>query len=299
MRFSLIFNKTGDSIPFEVVENQMLFEYFVDKVNTESINEFGVNFDFAQTIHKNLNTLDFNINKTNEIFYNLTGVRIDRKSNLTDYLDQSVLNNLHADWVNSQKIQIDIDVLRFSDNSDIADLGGQLHHSTPDEIRMLSVADALSKLGYLDWYEDINMSVHRLESILRRNVEFSSVDKWKVFDNPFIDSMVTNNGGCNFGFGYTYLGRQTYDKFINFDDSLSCDDFYNFETLEFSFTLNLGKQQTIPFSKEFLQWSRDNNIKPMGTQVPIGNVVDLNKNLHKYRTILYKNINNSASLILN
>lgn len=299
MKFSLTFNQTGDSIPFEVVENQKLFEYFVDTVNTKSINLFNVSTDIIQNLNKKLYDIDFNIDKTNEVFRDLTGESINKKSDILDYLDQSVLNKLHADWVKTQCIQVNVDTLRHSNDINTARLGELLHHATPDDIRVLSVADALAKLNCLYYYEEINLSVHRLETILKNNIEFSSVDKWKIFDNPFVNSMITNNGGCNFGFGYTYLGRQNYDKFLNFDDDLSCDDFYNFETLEFSFTVNLGKQQTIPFSKEFLQWSKNNNVKPVGLQVPIGNIVDLNKNLHEYRKILYKNINNGVSLVLN
>jgi hypothetical protein len=190
--------------------------------------------------------------------------------------------------------------MRFSSHADIALLGNKLHELYPDEIRIIKIAEAMIKLGYIYPYEEVNLSVHRLETCFNKlNLEFSGKSKWEVFDNPFKDSIISNNNVVNFSFGYTYVGRQLYNKFELFDTELKYKDHYNFETLEYSFQLNLNKPQTILFSKEFLAWCREHNIKPITTQIPLANIVDLEKNLFEYRKILYRNSkqNNQASII--
>ena len=157
----------------------------------------------------------------------------------------------------------------------------------------------MEKLGYLYPYEEVNMGVHNLEWLFD-NLEFSSDDKWKVFDNPFRKTMISNNDIVNFSFGYTYVGRQYYNKFEFFDDELTYQDHYNYETLEYSFQLNLKKPQTIPYSKEFLEWAKKTNAELITAQIPIANIDNLSGKLFDYRKILYRNSrdNNQATIIL-
>ena len=298
MKFSLVFENSGDSIPFTVVENLDLFDFFVKKISSESRNTFGNDFRLSNEVDKKLNDINWSLSKTNEVLYSLISQSLEQKDKLTDYLDQDFLNKTHADWVFSQQKLVNIDQMRFSNKSDIAAIGNQLHELYPDNIRIIKVADALEKLGYIYPYEEVNMSVHRLEHSFKQ-LEFSSKDKWMVFDNPFKDTIVSNNNVVNFSFGYTYVGRQFYNKYEFFDTELKYNDHYNYETLEYSFQLNLSKPQTIPYSKEFLSWCQENNVKPITTQIPLANIDDLEKNLFDYRKILYKNSkqNNQASII--
>ena len=148
----------------------------------------------------------------------------------------------------------------------------------------------MEKLGYIFPYEEVNMAVHRLEnSFVKSNLEFSSDDKWEVFENPFRKSTISNNDIVNFSFGYTYVGRQYYNKFEYFDDELKCKDHYNYETLESSFQLSLQKPQTIPYSKEFVEWANKTGAEMITTQIPIANIDDLTDKLFDYRKILHRN----------
>jgi hypothetical protein len=302
MKFQLVFENTGDLIPFEVVHNQSLMQYFVEKINADSQNSFSNNKKLAAAIDQKISDLHWNIVKSNEVLGALIDNQFEQKNNLEDYLDQSFLNRLHRDWVFSQKNIIDIDELRFSADANKAKLGRILHECYPDEIRKEKIAPILANLGYIYPYEEVNLSVHRLEQqFAQKNLEFSADKKWEVFPNPYLDDMVSNNDIVNFAFAYTYVGRQYHDKFNNFDDDLICDDHYNYETLEFSFQLNLSKPQTIPYSKEFLDWATDHSVKLITNQIPIGNIPDLATNLFEYRKILYRNSrdNNRVAIILN
>lgn len=301
MKFSLVFENSGDSIPFTVMANEDLFEFFVDKSKHESTNLFSNNKKLANKVDQQLAHLHWAISKTNEVLYSLTGKWFEQQNILDNYLDQSFLNKTHCDWVFSQFDIVDIDNMRFSNDRNLASIGNKLHELYPDDIRQIKTAQAMEKLGYCYPYEEVNMGVHMLENLFNDdNLEFSSSDKWKVFDNPFRKTMISNNDIVNFSFGYTYVGRQYYNKFEFFDDELTCKDHYNYETLEYSFQLNLKKPQTIPYSKEFVEWAKKTNAELITTQIPIANIDNLANKLFDYRKILYRNSrdNNQATIIL-
>lgn len=302
MNFSLVFDNTGDTLPFEVICNHELFEFFVSQSNAESQNSFSNNQKLFREVDRELTQLHWSISKTNEVLYFLIGKSFDQHTNLENYFDQDFLNKLHCDWVFSQFDIVDIDKLRFDTNPNIALLGNRLHEMYPDDIRLVKTGAILEKLGYIFPYEEVNLGVHRLESAFNKlNLEFSADGKWQVFPNPFKDTIVSNNSIVNFCFGYTYVGRQYYNKFEYFDDNLKYHDHYNYENLEFSFQLSLQKPQTIAFSPEAIAWAKEKNVPLIANQVPIANIPNLTENLLEYRKILYRNSrdNNRAHIVLN
>lgn len=290
MKFSLVFDKSGDCLPFEVVSNHELFEFFVDQAIQKHQNSFSNNRTLFNELDKKITHLHWAISKTNEVLYYLIGKSFDQHTDLEQYLDQRFLNKTHSDWVFSQFDDVDIDALRFSTNSNMARLGNQLHELYPDEIRVAKTAPVIEKLGYIYPYEEVNLAVHAVESsFVKRNLEFSSDGKWNVFDNPFEKNLISNNNVTNFSFGYTYVGRQYYNKFEFFDDTLEYPDHYNYEQLEFSFQLNLQKPQTIPYSKEAIAWANAHSVPLITDQLPVANIVDISENLFEYRKVLFRN----------
>ena len=301
MKFSLVFENTGDSIPFKVVYNHELLEFFVEKSISNNQNRFSDQQKIAQQVGKSLTDLHWALSNTNEVLYDLVGINFPQSNNLETYLDQSLLNRIHAEWVFSQNHKVQVHQLRFSQNSNSARLGEQLHDQFPDEIVEARLAVIMQHIGRIFPYEEVNMAVHRLESIFTSPIDFNAGNKWEVFDNPFQKtSMISNSDRMNFIFGYTYVGRQLLNKFEYFDMNLDYKDHYNYETLEYSFNLNLQQSETVAFSPEFLTWCSRHNRRPMANQIPIANIIDLDKHLTKYREILYNNsqANNSASIIL-
>ena len=179
----------------------------------------------------------------------------------------------------------------------------QRHHHDlyPDDIRFPAIAPVLEKLGYIYPYEEVNLGVHRLENLfIKNNLEFRADKKWQVFDNPFKQSMITNHDVVNFSFGYTYVGRQYYNKFVHFDTNLKYSDHYNYEQLEFAFQLNLQRPQTVPYSKEALEWAAQQGVDIVAEQIPIANLESLEENLLDYRKIIYRNSrdNNSVKIFI-
>lgn len=289
MKFDLVFDNTHDVISFEVTHNHELFAWFVDRANQLNNNCFGDCGSIHSTVDPLLTQLHWSLSKTNEVMWSLSGSTFPQCDHLTDYLNQSFLNRQHELWVKSQFHTINIDQLRIDEHIDRNKFGNLLHNLYPDNIRVIKLAEAMIKLGYIYPYEEVNLTVHRLESFFASDIEFKADSKWEVVENPFIESVESNNDVVNFSFGYTYVGRQYYNKWKYFDTNLDCSDHYNYETLEWAFQLNLDRPETIQYSPEFLQWCNQHNVPAMTTQLPIANVIDLDKNLHYYRTVLYKN----------
>ena len=302
MKFSLVFNNSGDVLPFEVKYNHELFEFFVDHSNQQAQNSFSNRCTLYKCLDKKITNLHWAISKTNEVLYSVAGQSFDQHTNLENYLDQNFLNKTHCDWVFSQEKLVNIDQLRFNSSSELASIGNQLHEMYPDHIRTIPIASVLEKLGYIYPYEEVNMGVHRLETAFnKQNLEFSADNKWEVFSNPCMDTMISNNDIVNFSFGYTYVGRQYYNKFEHFDSDLLYKDHYNYETLEFSFQLTLQRPQTISYSPELVEWTKKHNVPMITTQLPIANIPDIETNLFEYRKILYRNSrdDNRAKIVLN
>jgi len=298
LKFNLVFKKSGDLIAFESKYNADLIEWFITQVAEKDYNSFSDSGILGKDLDKHLTHCHWALSKTNEILPHLISTSFEQNTNLLDYLDQNFLNRQHRDWVFSQKEIVDIDKLRFSSDSTQAEIGWKLHDIYPDEIRKIKVAEILNHLGYIYPYEEVNMSVHNLESVFAKNIEYKSKVKWDVVENPYYDSFVSNKDIVNFSFGYTYVGRQYYDKWHYWDTKLENNDHYNYETLEWAFQINLDRPQTIPYSQEFLDWCITHNVPAVATQIPIGNIVDLEDNLQKYRTMIYHNSKNNNECFL-
>lgn len=299
MNFSLVFDTTGDTIPFKVVYNHELFEFFVDQANTNNQNSFGDQKSLSQNVDHRMSELHSSLTNVNQVLYELIGSNLPERTDLIEYLDQQLLNEIHAKWASSQQKTIPVHQLRFSNRRLASQLGQKLHNQYPPDEQFAPMAAVMQKLGLLIPYEEVNMGVHRLEKSFDW-IDFDAEGKWKVFENPYQQTMTCNNDIVNFAFSYTYVGRQYYNKFENFDLDLKWNDHYNYEMLEYSFTLNLRKPQTMPFSVEYLNWCKQHSIRPMGNWVPIANAVDIDRSLSEYRKILYRNSKalNQAKIII-
>jgi hypothetical protein len=300
MKLNLIFENSNDTIEFDVVYNSDILEHVVAKSNANDCNSYSDDGNISSSVNRYLNELHSSVTLTNTVMPLLCDQKFAEHTDLLEYLDQKFLNRQHEQWVLSQQTIIDIDKLRFSQDKTISQLGWRLHDLYPDEIRQIRLAEAMQKLGFIFPYEEVNMTVHRLEQFFAKNIEFKSQSKWQIFDNPFQDTMISNNDVVNLSFGYTYVGRQFYNKWQYFDTDLDCVDHYNYDTLEYAFQINLDRPQTIPYSKEFINWQQQKGVKAIATQIPIANIIDLEKNLKYYRTMLYKNsrAGNRATLLL-
>lgn len=300
MKFSLVFAVSNHSIDFEVVNNGDILGCLVEQAIEAQANEFSDNQVMSRKVLTCVNDITHSVSLSNTVLGNLGAKPFPTRTDLLEYLDQRVLNSLHEQWVRSQALMFDIDQLRFCEHSGRSRIGWKLWELYPDHIRKVALAEIMTKLGYIVPYEDINMGVHRLEHLFMCNTEYCSVHKWKTFENPFVDSMISNHDVVNFSLSYTYVGRQMYNRWEHWDTELEFTDHYNFETLEHAFQLNLARPQTRSYSPEFLFWCQRHNVPAVTTQLPIANAIDIEKHLTYYRTVLYQNslAANTASIVI-
>ena len=123
MKISLVFENTGDVIPFEVVANHELVEWFIEKANKEKTNSFSDAGVVSDNCSQLLNEINWALGKTNEVLFLLYGKNFPQFDCTFDYLNQDHLNKQHELWVFSQQHTVDIDKLRFSDDHDVARIG--------------------------------------------------------------------------------------------------------------------------------------------------------------------------------
>ena len=103
MNFLLVFESTGDSIPFKTINTQSadVLSYYVDYLNSNNLNRFVSNQ--GSHISRLIDKLNSTIVECNEFIYELLDRRIDTYDR-DCYLNQKILNKIHADWVRSQSV---------------------------------------------------------------------------------------------------------------------------------------------------------------------------------------------------
>jgi hypothetical protein len=293
--YRIVFDRTGDEIPFVPV-NLELLEFYLEQLDQQNLNNFWpCKSDLAKIIFVKLQKLKDSVLEINTWLNDLANFEIEVLDN-EQYLDQRVLNKMHAEWVRSQNLIYDIQKKRLQLN--FSSLAEKIHEMFPDDIQTPPLAVVIEKLGLKETYNSLNEPhIHSLELMFNR-IKFTVSDTWtKIADNPFDKKLLTNNQ-ANLSISFNHLGRTLYNKFLNFDTTLEFDDENSFDELLGYVTLSLQPSQTIPFSSEYIAWCKSNNREPIGDNLNIGNIPNLSENLTKYRTIVFRNLlsNNKFSI---
>ena len=294
MFFNLVFESSGDCIPFKSCNDKFL-EYYVEWLDYYNFNKFHALSNPAnklksllQSLHENLLCYEyFNLEKLCN--YKLETLELEQ------YLDQKVLNDYHAHWVNAQACIVDIMSIRSKDNKDVIEK--KICDVYSDDIITQKFASIIHRLGLWNIYEDINEKIHKIEKSFSRREECSNGSRTFI-DNIF-DKTILSYSEANLQVAGHHKGRTLYNKFIMFDENFEADDENTFNQINNCVTFSLRKFETVTPSKEYVDWCNKNNKEPIGEHLNLGNVIDLSENLLKYRQIMYKNFNQNFSLILN
>ena len=103
MKFSLVFDKSGDSLPFESVNCEVL-NFYIEQLNQQGLNKFSAkNQNLGKIILDKIEQFRACIVEVNEWLYDLANIKIGVHE-IEDYLNQDILNQIHADWVKSQSL---------------------------------------------------------------------------------------------------------------------------------------------------------------------------------------------------
>jgi hypothetical protein len=289
MKFSLVFENSGDFISFDPV-NQELLEFYIDQLNQQSLNRFfSENSCYGQKILDSINQLDSNILEVNNWLNKFTDIQFDSYTT-EEYLCQHVLNKIHADWVTSHSLSYDIAGKRKQYN--FSGLVENIHEKFPDNIPAPLLSVVLSKLELNDIYDSINVNVHKLEKLFD-NIQYTVSESWTIVSNNHFPKSFITNDLANLRLSFNHLGKSLYHKFVNFDLDLKCNDENSYDELLGYLTLSLLPSQTVPLSLEYVDWCKSHNKTPSGGFLNIGNIPNLYENLTKYRIIIFRNLLNN------
>jgi hypothetical protein len=298
MKFFIVFDKSGDLLEFVTLDSTRaeILDYYVDNLKQNNSNSFQSIVDptFIDVLISNLHN---SITESNKFIKNITGQPV-MECNTEEYINQAKLNQLHADWVSSQRYQFNIQEKKQSVDIGVVEMANRLHKEFSDDIPVIDLGNILNKLGYTDVYSQINTNLHLIESSFNA-IKFAT-PQWLEFKNIFPKTLI-NNDICNFRIPFNHLGRTLFNKYQFFDTDLKYKDENSFDELLGFVEVTLARNQTIPLSQEYIAWCKKHNREPSGNYLNIGNLTNLEQNLNDYRLVIYRNIRNcnSFSITLN
>lgn len=295
MYFHLTFQNSGDSLKFQTIYPKLI-EYVSECISSLQPLIFYPTDEIRGIQIKNrLTSFREELKNINRWYSILTDESYPEFDDVYEYLDQDLLNRMHAYWVRSQSKIYDIKKnLETKSNEEIVK---KIHDSFPDEIQFPPLSTVIQHLGLIGDYDRINSPyIHDIESSFD-SIEFKiRSSKWIEWHNPF--GRYVTNDVSNLYLAFNHLGRTLENKFINFDSELNHDDENSFKQIIPTLNLNLRRPLTVPYSKEFLEWCKKHHREPIGNQMALGNIPDLCDNLKKYRTIITRNLLNNNGFTL-
>lgn len=272
MKIKLIFSNSGDELVFDAV-NPELFEYYLYNINKDNVNCFSIYDDDIPFMY---NKLKANLNEVNSFITKFVDFKFDDAT-----LDQQILNRIHYNWAVIQKKLIDV-------RTNKSEYFEELFSKCPDDDMVITVAEALGKVGLVYKYYAINKHVHLVEESFNRIV--GRTTQWYEINNPFSKSMLGNTR-YQLSLPFIHLGRTLHDKFSYRDDGLEGENSFN--ELVGVVSVNLVKTQTFnqhSYSQEYITWCKQRNREPIGEHLNLGQLTDIENRLTYYRQIIFNNV---------
>ena len=144
MSYLLVFKNSGDVITFDPV-NQEVLDFYIDQLTHQNLNNFSpVNQYLGKLILNQVESIKLSIQQINEWLFDLADTQFE-VHNPEGYLDQRVLNHIHAQWVQIQSMPYDIQKKRKQFN--YTGIAEQIHDMFPDDIQMPPVGVVIDKIG--------------------------------------------------------------------------------------------------------------------------------------------------------
>jgi len=167
-----------------------------------------------------------------------------------DYMSQSTLNTLHRNWV-------------------------QLHLDHPN------ITNVFGDEFKVDLAR-INKVLHELEEswTLRLHSENNSLPTTKLPDHF---------GQSNIKLPYENLGRSSYNKWLNFDESLDTADTNNFNEIHNKISVNLNRSFIAAPPIDYVYWAISEGVSPAPNKLLLANFSNLETKQDTYRALFMKN----------
>jgi hypothetical protein len=256
----LVWLQTGDELEI-VPTNTELAEYYVHAMAV--YNSFSCtdnSIDTDKAQHLLLGLEDVN--------RFLTQHKIATAFAVGDPYDQQYLNQLHRDWV---KFCIKV----------------------PKFIQMLTLKDPNLALTF----RNINKLLHFIEEMFTQRWACLDNNEVSLLDNPF-ENVLSHEMG-NVQIVYHNLGRNTFNKWVNFDDDLDLDDTNDFSKLATEIEIHLMRPVEYTAPASYIKWCEKNNIAtPPGRWLNLGNIKNLQEKQTEYRNVMIRNSKFDMRLVI-
>jgi hypothetical protein len=96
-------------------------------------------------------------------------------------------------------------------------------------------------------------------------------------------------GQANINLPYENLGRSSYNKWLNFDESLETTDTNNFNELYNKISINLNRSFIIDPPKDYVNWTRNKGFEAVPNKLQLANFINLDTKQDIYRSLFMKN----------
>jgi len=264
MKFSLVFNDSGDSIEFDAIQPDVV-GYYVDWLDASGTNDFAVRAKQTEPLtHYDRSELRQFMAELKDRLRDEFGIRcLDDIDLTTDWYNQDKLNRIHECYVKAC----------LKDNPNI----NYVLSETPDELHKFLTLNQGVHWSEKRWMARFMNAIHQPPEYILPSM------------NPFTYDITTFDL-CNLSIMYNGLGRQTYNKWECFDENIDDVDTRNFEDLYGEIHLNLDRPRTILPPPEYVEYCTDHNVVAYGTHVALGNALDLPNRLGMYREIMHDNL---------
>ena len=168
-----------------------------------------------------------------------------------DFICQSTLNTIHRNWV-------------------------QLYLSHP------TIANLFGAEFKKDM-ERINKALHELEEkwALTLTNEHSALPSGAVLPSYF--------GQANIKIPYENLGRSSYNKWLNFDESLDSNDTNDFKEIQNKLSVNLNRSFVSQPPADYIEWVLSKGSTPKPNDLLLANFKNLDNKQDTYRALFMKN----------
>lgn len=256
MNFKLYWSGTGDSFDIESVDDD-LCSWFVERCNTFDSN-------FTSDVYKQdrhfmpVDSLIDDIKqKLQNVNQTLAKLKMTQLEVPTSFYDQFQLNKLHKDWI-------------------------KILHAYPKIENLLYKLDAT----LFDDFHAINRSIHKLETSFSYTLR--SVTPWRE-PNPFYGRTI-NPGVYNIVLTYPDHGRNSYEKWVNFEEEPNDDELSQWKNIGSILTLNLVRPYQMTHSLDYLKYCEKHNVTPSYMYLPLGNLANIHNTLGPVREIMNRNL---------
>lgn len=250
---------SGDELEF-APENHSLCEYFITNLAGRSL--ICDHSDVDSAWHDQLLSYLHTVNRM------LEHTGIGDSFDIGDPYDQQYLNQLHRNWV-------------------------KFHLANPNIIIFLQQHDQ----SLVAKFRGINSTLHKIEKMFVQSwigIENNEVLTW---NNPFENVLTFSTG--NLQVFYNDLGRNTYNKWVNFDNVIDQEDTNDYKTLAAEIRLNLNRSEQLLPPTNYVEWCKSHGLTTVpGRWINLGDFVDLENRLTDYRKLLVRNNQQPMTLVL-